>query len=155
MTAWGSAMVAKIAKGAGFGGEALHDAVALALAASGGADHYQHNPISSPGAERRGLWAIRVDEVPGGEAADLFNADVNAAIARALWELSSGTFGWHPAWVSGAAAQVRPAVVLHLGGKGRRFGPLSGREFHTHVTGLAAVAEHYAQATDLGTVPIA
>jgi Lysozyme like domain len=153
VTAWGSPAIATIAKAAGFSGDALHDAVALALAASGGADHYRYNPISLPGAERQGLWAIRVDEVPPDRIVDLFNANHCAAIARELWVASSKSFGWHPAWVSGAAAEVRPAVVLHLSGKGRRNGPLSGREFHTQVRGISAVAEQLAQALDTGTVP--
>ena len=154
VTTWGPPAIAKFAKGAGFSGESLHDAVSLAMAASGGADHYRHNPISSPGAERQGLWAIRVDEVPPERIADLFNPDQCAAIARALWVASSQSFGWHPAWISGSAAEVRPAVVLHLSGKGRRNGPLSGREFHTQVTGLAALAEQIAQASDMGTFPV-
>lgn len=153
VTAWGFDAVAKIAKGAGFSGEALHDAVSLAMAASGGADHYRYNPIGTPGAERRGLWAIRVDEVPAGETPDLFSASVSAAVARALWQLSSESFGWHPAWITGAAAEIRPAVVLHSSGKGRRNGPLSGREFHTQVRGISAIAEQYAQALDLGRFP--
>lgn len=153
MTAWGFDTVAKIAKGAGFSGEALHDAVSLAMAASGGADHYRYNPIGTPGAERQGLWAIRVDEVPPARIVDLFNPDQCAAIARELWVAASSSFGWHPVWITGAAAEIRPAVVLHSTGKGRRNGPLSGREFHTQVRGISAIAEQYAQALDVGRFP--
>lgn len=153
VTQWGSLKVADFARAAGFSGGSLHDAVALAIAASGGADHYRHNPISAPGAERRGLWAIRVDEVPAEMVADLFDPAVNAGVARALYGLSGATFGWHPTWINGTAAHVRPAVVAHVTSRGKRNGPLSGREFHAHMTGLTALAEAYAQALEVGIVP--
>jgi Lysozyme like domain len=153
VTQWGASMVADIAGKAGFRGEELHDAVALALAASQGCDHYAHNPISAPGAERRGLWAIRVDEVPAGELPDLFNPSVSAAVARALWQLSGKSFGWHPAWISGEAMRVRPVVVLHLSGKGRRNGPLSGKSFGTQLQGMVNHAEALARSVGPGIVP--
>ena len=153
VTQWGADMVAAVARRVGWKGAPLVDATALAMAASGGADHYSHNPISAPGAERRGLWAIRVDEVPGDSAVDLFDVDANALVARALWELSSQTFAWHPAWVSGTAARIRPSIELHLSKQGKRSGPLSGQDFQTRLHGMAALAEHIAQASEPGRVP--
>jgi hypothetical protein len=150
---WGSDAVARWATGAGWRGEALHDAVALAIAASGGADHYRSNPISTPGAERRGLWALRVDEVPAHVADDLWLPSVCAQVAHNLWSASDGSFAWHPVWISGAATAARPSVVAHLsgrsapGGFGPRvpFGPMLGR--------MMATSEAIAHATDAGRIP--
>jgi hypothetical protein len=153
VTQWGAKFVADVAGRAGFTGEALHDAVALAMAVSQGADHYRHNPITVPGAERRGLWAIRVDEVPADMVADLFDPYVNAGVARALYGLSGASFGWHPAWISGAAGKIRPAIVHHLNGTGRRNGPVSGRPWPTQLQHLAAMAEAYARDVQSGRFP--
>jgi hypothetical protein len=154
MTQWGTAYVAQVARAAGFTGESLHDAVALAMAASGGADHYRHNPITVPGAERRGLFAIRVDEVPAELVADLFDPAANAGVARALYGLSGASFGWHPTWISGAAGRLRPAIVLHLAGKGRRNGPVSGQSWPVQKHYLVAHAEAMARTLDHGESPL-
>lgn len=145
-------MIAGYARGAGFGGEALHDAVALALAVSNGADHYAHNPISAPGAERRGLWGVRVDEVPPGMVADLFRPDECAAVVRALWEAASRSFGWHPAWIGGAAAHVRPMVVASLTGRGIRPGPVSRLAFSDQLAHAVSRANAFGQVLDTGQV---
>jgi hypothetical protein len=153
MTLWGSSFIASLARDAGFKGDAVHDAVALAVAATQGADHYRHNPISWPGAERRGLWAIRVDEVPGDELVDLFNPSASARVAFALWQASSQSFGWHPTWISGAAANVRPSIVLHLSGQGRRGGPVATRGWPAHMARSVAWAEAMQRTAETGRFP--
>jgi hypothetical protein len=153
VTQWGSLFVSQVAARAGFRGEAMHDATALAMAATQGQDHYAHNPISLPGAERRGLWAIRVDEVPVGAVGDLFDPEFNAKVARLLWQASSDSFGWHPSWISGAALQIRPAIKLHIVGGGKRRGPLSMASFSTQVHGMVARAEAFARNLEPGRVP--
>ncbi len=150
MTSWGPQAVAGYARRAGFNGPALHDAVALALAVSNGADHYAHNPISAPGAERRGLWAIRVDEVPDGLAVDLFKPEHSAQVARALWQASSESFGWHPGWISGAAAHLRPMVEASLTGRGIKRGPVSALGFSDQLAHAVSRAAAYGQTLDTG-----
>ncbi len=154
MTAWGASAVRDIAAGAGWKGPALVDATALAMAASMGADHYAHNPISAPGAERRGLWAVRIDEVPDELSTDLWDPKVCAEVAHALWELSGQTFGWHPTWNNGSAARIRPAIELHLARGGKPAGPVSTMSFQTqlaHTVGRANALQH---ALDMGRFPV-
>jgi hypothetical protein len=99
------------------------------------------------------LWAIRVDEAGLDEASDLFTPAINAAVALALWKASGNSFGWHPAWISGAALNIRPAIRLHVVGGGRRKGPLSAMSFATQVHGMVARAEALARNVDMGMVP--
>lgn len=152
VTAWGPHVVARFARAAGFNGEALHDAVALAMAASGGADHYSHNPIAHPGAERRGLWAIRVDQVPTELAADLFDGADNARVARRLWEDSGGAFSWHPTWINGAAAREREWTVRALTQRNALGGIRELRPFSDALGHMIAVANAYGLKLQTGQV---
>lgn len=145
--------MARFARGVGFEGETLHDAVALALAASGGADHYAYNPISAPGAERRGLWAIRLDELPEGLEGDLFDPAHNARVARALWALSSQSFDWHPAWINGQAAMRRAYVPQALAGNQRHSDSVPVLSYREHMGRLLARAQAFGQTLDTGRVP--
>lgn len=153
VTSWGPKPIADWAQAAGFKGEALHDAVALALAVSNGADHYAHNPITAPGAERRGLWGIRCDEVPDGMVVDLFKPRHNAAVARALWEASGGSFAWHPTWINGAATNLRPVVVAGLTRRGVVRGPVSRLGFSDQLAHAVSAANAFAQVSDYGEMP--
>lgn len=150
VTSWGPQAVAKYAEGAGFKGDALHDAVALAMAATQGADHYRHNPAMVPGAERRGLWAIRLDEVPAARVVDLFKPEHAAAIARELWAAAGESFGWHPTWISGHAAHVRPLVVASLTGRGVKRGPVSALPFSDQLAHAVSRANAFGQVLDTG-----
>jgi hypothetical protein len=120
MSQWGVAAVAGWASRAGWSGDELHHAVAVAMAASGGADHWCYNPTSVPGVERRGLWAIRVDEVEPDEVARLFDPSAAAVIAHRLWSSAGGHWQWHPVWITGAAAQQLPLVRAVLSGTSAR-----------------------------------
>lgn len=155
MSTWGAQGVARFARAAGFKGEALHDAVALALAASGGADHYAYNPISAPGAERRGLWAVRVDEQPAELVGDLFDPSHAARVARALWEGASQSFGWHPTWINGQAAIKRAYVPQALRGNAAHADSVPVRSFSDHMVRLLARAEAFQRSTPTGQVPSA
>lgn len=153
VSTWGAQGIARFARLVGFKGELLHDAVALALAASGGADHYAHNPISAPGAERRGLWALRVDEQPDELVGDLFDPAHNAAVARALWERSSGSFSYHPAWINGQAAQRRAYVPQALAGNAKHNENVPALSFRGHMVRLLARADAFGQTLDTGRLP--
>lgn len=114
MSTWSAHQVGKWAAAAGFAGGSLHDAVAVALAASQGADHYKANPSGMPGHEQRGLFAIRVDHVGGDPAGLLFHPQHNTDAARALFLAHGEDWEWHPAWLSGAAIELVPSVRLIL-----------------------------------------
>jgi hypothetical protein len=107
MTTWGTVQVAKWARDAGFTGEALYQAVAIAMAVTGGADHHVSNVGYTPELARRGLWALRADEWVGPVQGDLFDPAYAAKTLYAAWEAHGKTWGWHPGWTSGAA----PAAV--------------------------------------------
>lgn len=91
----GVEQIVQVAYDAGFRGEALVTAVAVALAESGG------NPsINAAGEEdSRGLWQINVDpnEDWGRDRAakygDLYNPATNA---QAAWDISGGGANWGP-----------------------------------------------------------
>jgi hypothetical protein len=153
VTSWGTKPIADWAQAAGFKGDALHDAVSLALAVSNGADHYAHNPITAPGAERRGLWGIRRDEVPEGLIVDLFDPRHNATVARALWEASGGAFTWHPTWINGAPANLRPVVVATLTRRGVQRGVVSRLGFSDQLAHAVSRANAFAQMSDYGEMP--
>jgi hypothetical protein len=97
---WSPAAIAGFAYRAGFTGEDLIGAVALALATSDGDDTYR---LTVPGDTRGpylGLWGVPAEgvEVPVGEV--LFDPDVNARAARLLWTTTDRTFEWSPVWRS-------------------------------------------------------
>jgi len=153
VSTWGAQGVARFARAAGFRGESLHDAVALALAASGGADHYRYNPISAPGAERRGLWALRVDEIPAELLGDLFDPTHNGAVVRALWEASGESFAFHPTWINGQAAQRRAYVPQALRGNAKHSENVPVQSFRDHMGRLLARAQAFGQTLDTGRLP--
>jgi hypothetical protein len=96
----GGATIAQHARDAGFYGEAVPIATAIALGSSGGLTHYQHR-AGMPGAgDWRGLWAINVDEHPHLAELELFDPIVNAWAAHELSMAGDG-FGWHAAYRTG------------------------------------------------------
>lgn len=152
VTSWGPVAIARFAKEVGFIGETLHDAVSLAIAASGGADHYRHNPISMPGAERQGLWATRLDQTPEGLVVDLFDPKDSARVARVLWEQSGGSFAWHPTWITNAAAAQREWVTSALTPGGKRAVPVPVVGFGDRLANMVNRANALGQILDRGHV---
>ena len=116
MTTWGARRIARFATEAGFPPADVPLATAIAWAATSGADHYQHNPGVGIGSERRGLWAMRMDEIPKGMAVDLWNPDHAAQLARITWEANGKHWLWHPAAASGAVDAVIELVNAVLSG---------------------------------------
>jgi hypothetical protein len=110
MSTWGVAQVASWAGDAGWAGDGLSDAVALALASSGGDDHHVSNPSYTEALERRGLFALRRCEAPQLDPGDLFDPVANTKAAFAHWRDMGGVWSWHPVWASGAATDALPHV---------------------------------------------
>jgi hypothetical protein len=89
----GAATIAQHARDAGFYGDAVPVATAIALSTSGGLTHHRHR-AGIPGAgDWRGLWQINVDEHPDLVELDLYDPVMNAWAAHEL-TTSVGGFGW-------------------------------------------------------------
>lgn len=106
------AQIAAVAKGAGFSGDALAIAVAVAIAESGGNPQshnalppdnsyglWQINMLGSMGPERRSRYGLKSNE-------DLYDPTVNARVA---FSLSNGGSNWKP-WTT----YTRGTYLLYL-----------------------------------------
>lgn len=83
--------LAEVARGAGFAGDAVPVAVAIAAGTSGGLTHYDH-AVGIPGAGRYvGLWGVDVDRWP--QYADVHLHEPHVA-ARAAYRLTQEHRGW-------------------------------------------------------------
>lgn len=109
--------MAKWARDAGFSGDELHRAVAVAMASSQGDDHHVSNPAYLPSLERRGLWALRAAECPDVHPDALWNPATAAKAAYGAWAGAGRTWRWHPVYLSGASDEHVPLVRAVLTGK--------------------------------------
>jgi hypothetical protein len=97
---WEAAQLARFARGAGFVGDDVTEATALALAVSGGIASFDHT-VGAPGAGHYvGLWGIDVDRYPEYALHDLHVPQTNAAVAHELWEAAGG-WSWSPTHAAG------------------------------------------------------
>lgn len=106
MTWWAPLDVLGYARGAGWVDADAKVATALALMASGGADHYDGQAID-PGNHDRGLWTLSTARVAPDQAPNLYDPTFNAATAALLWARYGHTWAWHGAWSSDGGAGVR------------------------------------------------
>lgn len=119
MSTWHAAQVAQWVQAAGWKGDDITTATALAMAASGGDDHHTSNPSWVPALERRGLFALRACEAPALSPGELYDPVRNAKAAWAFWRDMGGTWAWHPVWVSGEAGRELEAVRAVLSSRRR------------------------------------
>lgn len=105
MTVYTPAQVAAIAASAGFKGQALTKAVAVALAESGGNPQAVNVNSDSTRSRDRGLWQINSRWHPEVSDAQAFNP---VECARAAYRISSGGRNWQPwaTWPVAAGAQM-------------------------------------------------
>jgi hypothetical protein len=101
-------VVAYFAREGGFTKAELPEAVAIALAASGGDDAWRWLDIRA-GFEERGLWALDRWAFEELADADLWSPTVSAAAAKGLYDAHGGSWGWHRA--SGSAHVERWRAV--------------------------------------------
>lgn len=92
---WGARALTGIVRAAGFPADLEAEAVALALATSGGDDCYHYRPGMPGSGDLRGLWGVDVDRWPWCATHDLWTATGNAAAALDLTR-AAGHFGWSP-----------------------------------------------------------
>lgn len=103
VTTWGVQQVGQWASAAGWKGDDLAYAVAVAMAGSNGADHAKVNPSYDVQLERRGLWLVRLLDMDEPQNVDLFDPVQNAAFAHTAWLERGQQWQWHPVALSGAA----------------------------------------------------
>lgn len=104
---WDAVEIARFARGAGFAGEAVTTATAVALATSGGVATFDHR-VGFPGVGHYvGLWGIDVDRWPEYAGADLHVPHRAATAAHELVEATGG-WAWAPVWGTSHFHAMRP-----------------------------------------------
>src|SRR5271165_5449881 len=98
MTYWGPLDVSQFCERAGWPRADRGAAVAVALCASDGADHYRWIHPSTPAVDQRGLWALDVSRVGDDDPNSLYDPAYSAELVRQLWERYGRTWQWHGAW---------------------------------------------------------
>jgi hypothetical protein len=97
---WDAVEIARFARDGGFHENNIRDAVAVALATSGGNDTYDV-AAHTPGAGHwKGLWGVDVDRYPEYAEMDLHTPKVAAQVAYELCREHDG-WTWSPAAVAG------------------------------------------------------
>jgi hypothetical protein len=98
---WDAATISRFAADAGFTRPDVHTATAIALAGSGGIDHYDI-AAGAPGSGRYvGLWALNIDRWPQWSADELYAPERAAEVAYELTQRTGG-FGWSAVWQAGS-----------------------------------------------------
>lgn len=108
---WSPWILTQVARRAGWVGDELVDAVALALATSGGEDAFRYVVDPGPLVDQRGVWGIDVARIPEWASADLVDLDVNAAAAHSLYVVAGDSFDWSPVWRAGIKDQTREQAL--------------------------------------------
>lgn len=154
---WSPARVAGFAYTAGFRGNDLGRATAVALAVSGGDDGYRWTAGAPPYIDQVGLWGIDVARWPQWSPDDLGDPRGAAAAAWVLYTLEGASFGGFPP-VSGdalsavipvaRAAAEHPVFVQPMATTPRRGGP--GTAFYRAYNGTLALLDAVSQPIRLG-----
>lgn len=116
---WAAVEIARFARDAGFHRDDVPEAVALAIATSGGIDTYDFRAGLAGTGRYVGLWGIDVDRWPWAADRDLA---VPQHSAQAAYDLTThhGGLHWSPVWALGHHAHY----VEHAGVE-------ASRELHT------------------------
>lgn len=97
---WDAHEIARFARGAGFHGDDVTMATAIALATSGGVATYDHRAGLVGTGHWRGLWGIDVDRYPDYAERDLLVPHEAAKAAHELCE-ALGNWQWSPVYRAG------------------------------------------------------
>ena len=106
MSQLGGRSVAIAARTAGFTGDEVRRAEAVAFAATRWQDHYELDVPGSPSLSRWGLFATPPDRYPGANPRDLFKAHLSAVDAYRYWMMAGGRWDWHPVVQDNGGARV-------------------------------------------------
>lgn len=104
---WGPGAIAGFGDAAGWSGDELVQAVAVALAASGGDDLHTSRPFLGSAELLVGLWQVPAFASDGDTWQVLLDPYVNANAAQALYTAAGGSWAWSPGWQSGRWRQWR------------------------------------------------
>lgn len=135
MTTWSANNVAHFARAAGFDGQALVDATALALAATRGDDAWHYVAGFNRATDQRGLWALDVARVPFIAGLDLWSPATSADALRRLYQANLATLAWHPVFESPAFLRALPAAESAVR---QRYEPDRLRELSSDAAAIAA-----------------
>lgn len=117
MTWWGPGEVLKFAKGAGLDNHDAKRAAAIAVAVTGGADHWEWTDVAVPDQSVRGLFAIPAELVTRVNRGNQFDPEESALTIRKLFTLAGGKWGWHPGVKADGGANVKRTLdALDLDG---------------------------------------
>ena len=110
MTWWSPMEVRGFVRAAGWDREPARIATAIALASSGGADHYHWNSVDAPGLDHRGLFALELSRTDPDSPESLWDPHTNCEWAHALWAHYGRSWHWHPVWENDRGAIVRATL---------------------------------------------
>lgn len=91
---WEIRAVAGFAYRAGWRGDDLATATAVALATSSGDDHWRWTPAFRTDVDRRGLFGLDATMFDLDRVGDLFDPNINASLAQNLWRSLDRTWEW-------------------------------------------------------------
>lgn len=112
MTTLGGAAVAKVARLAGFHGDAIKQAQVVSYAATRWNDAYQWDVPGAPTLDQWGLFATWPNRDYDGNPRDLFKAQCSADDAYRLWSAAGQTWDWHPVVQAQGGSLIRGAYRL-------------------------------------------
>lgn len=118
MTFWAPGEVRKFVLAAGWNGREAEKAVAVAMATSQGADHWQWASESTPDVDQRGLFGLDVRHWDGQALPDLHNPQTNANLASWLWTQNGRNWDWHPVVRVNGGDYVRSVLSYLLADNG-------------------------------------
>lgn len=150
MTTWSARQIGKWLTEAGLAPADVVHGTALALAATGGADHWSHNPTSVPEYERRGIYALRVDQSGGDAPGDLYHPVKASAALAAMLAANGGSWSWHPVHESGAALAIEDVVRLMLADRGGATGAARRGDYDDVLARTLSQANAYRKASMVG-----
>lgn len=104
-------MVTNFAEAAGFRGDDLARAVAVAMVTSQGDDQWREAPSVGLSGGRWGLWGVPGHVVVESQRAALLAPSVNASWAHALWLAAEGSWEWLPERTRQLAERELPYVA--------------------------------------------
>lgn len=107
---WPPEAVAYFAGRAGFTGDDLVDAVAVALAVSGGDDAYHWTSSPAGAHDERGLWGLDVITTPALADVNLYGPQTAAEAAYVAWTASGGCWEAVTAYGPSAYRQALPVA---------------------------------------------
>lgn len=112
MTMLGGREVAAAARLAGFRGDEVKRAQAVAYAASRWQSHYEVNVPGSPSLTQWGLFGTNPNDPGVPDPRTLFDPVVSAKDAYSLWYADGGSWDWHPVTRALGGALLRGAWRL-------------------------------------------